>query len=127
MSASTSSKIAKMIPRLASGHDGEVIATRDAIDRSLRAVGHDWHDLAKAYNQMAVLHIARRAPPPAPPPSMGFGDIARYCRDHDRGQLRDAERRFVADMVRRGFNWSPSQKQIAWLDAIFSRLQREAA
>jgi hypothetical protein len=39
--------VAKLIPRLASNHDGEVIAMR-AIDRTLKADRLDWHDLTRA-------------------------------------------------------------------------------
>jgi hypothetical protein len=37
----------KLIPRLASTHDGEVVATARALERVLRAEGFDWHDLAR--------------------------------------------------------------------------------
>jgi hypothetical protein len=39
-------KLALLIPRLASNHDGEVVATARAIRRVLGAAGHDLHDLA---------------------------------------------------------------------------------
>jgi hypothetical protein len=38
--------VEKLIPRLASDFDGEVVATARAIDRALRANGRDWHDVA---------------------------------------------------------------------------------
>jgi hypothetical protein len=47
--------VEKLIPRLASNFDGEVVATARAIDRSLRANGRDWHD------------VARGSEPPPPP------------------------------------------------------------
>jgi hypothetical protein len=52
--------IAKLIPRLASPHDGEVIATARAVGRALQSAGCDWHDLTKA--------IIAPAPPPLPRP-----------------------------------------------------------
>jgi hypothetical protein len=39
-------KLALLIPRLASNHDGEVVATARAIYRTLEAAGRDFHDLA---------------------------------------------------------------------------------
>jgi hypothetical protein len=59
-----SQKLKKLIPRLASEYDGEVIATVRAIRRVLRADQHDLHDLAS-------LIIAPRpaAPEASPPPS----------------------------------------------------------
>ncbi|SFK79182.1 hypothetical protein [Methylocapsa palsarum] len=40
------SKITKLIPRLASDFDGEVVATARAIGRALKSAGLDWHDVA---------------------------------------------------------------------------------
>ena len=56
-----------------------------------------------------------------------FGDLARACRDLDRGRLEPHERTFVADMVRRGFGFYPSPKQGEWLASIFERLNARAA
>lgn len=44
--ASVAPKIAKLLPRLASNHDGEVIATVRAIRRTLEGAGADLHTLA---------------------------------------------------------------------------------
>ena len=46
--ADTAAKLAKLLPRLGSEHDGEVVATVRAIDRTLTAAGLDWHSLAAA-------------------------------------------------------------------------------
>ncbi len=46
--AETIERLQKLIPRLASDHDGEVIATVHAISRVLSAAQLDWHDLARA-------------------------------------------------------------------------------
>ena len=43
-----SALLRKLIPRLASTHDGEVVATARAIERTLCGAGADWHDLAAA-------------------------------------------------------------------------------
>jgi hypothetical protein len=40
--------IRKLIPRLGSTYDGEVIATARAVGRALHGAGQDWHDLARA-------------------------------------------------------------------------------
>ncbi len=40
--------LARLIPRLASPHDGEVVATARAIERTLKAQKLDLHDLAAA-------------------------------------------------------------------------------
>lgn len=41
-------KFEALLPRLASDHDGEVIATARALDRVLKRAGMDWHDIVKA-------------------------------------------------------------------------------
>lgn len=38
--------LAKLIPRLASNHDGERLATLEATNRTLGSAGCDWHDFA---------------------------------------------------------------------------------
>ena len=40
--------VVRLIPRLASTFDGEVVATARAVEKALRRAGLDWHDLAKA-------------------------------------------------------------------------------
>lgn len=50
----TIAKLGKVIPRLASDHDGEILATVAAIRRTLEGVGHDLNDLGK--------HIAESNP-----------------------------------------------------------------
>ncbi len=119
----TDPKIAKLVRLLGSDKPGEVVAAAAAIGRTLKSNGRDWHDLSHACEHISV-RAASRVVRPAP---TAFGDLARFCRDNDRGRLGPAERQFVLDMVRRGFNWSPTAKQRAWLDAIAVRLQQEAA
>jgi hypothetical protein len=57
-------KVLKMIPRLASDHDGEVVATVAAIRRTLEGAGLSLHDLAAAVSAPPVIW---RAPTPEPP------------------------------------------------------------
>lgn len=47
-SPETADRLAKLIPRLASDQDGEVVATARAIERTLKADGSDLHGLADA-------------------------------------------------------------------------------
>ena len=46
--ADIAAKLAKLLPRLGSEHEGEVVATVRAIDRILTAAGLDWHSLSAA-------------------------------------------------------------------------------
>jgi hypothetical protein len=50
-------KLGKLMPLLASKHDGERVGVVAAIERVLRAAGLDWHDLTGAIT----------TPPPPPP------------------------------------------------------------
>jgi hypothetical protein len=45
--------ISRLIPRLGSPHDGEVIATARAIERVLKSEKRDWHDVAAAVTAQA--------------------------------------------------------------------------
>lgn len=51
--AAIAPKLGKLIPRLASDHDGELIATISAIRRTLDAAGLDLHDLAETISAPA--------------------------------------------------------------------------
>ena len=81
-------KLCKLLPRLASNHDGEVVATVAAIERTLHSVGLDWHDLADIIGQSG------RQP-----------DAASVLRDmaetlHGLPNLSAWEREFIPDMRR---------------------------
>jgi hypothetical protein len=47
-------KVAKLLPLLASPHDGEVVATARAIGRVLATSGLDWHALASTLTGSAM-------------------------------------------------------------------------
>ena len=124
--APISPKLARLIPRLASEHDGEVVATVRAIARTLKAAGQDFHDLANAIEhepEVAVIYLDPETDEPST-----WHELARWCRDHDDGRLAAKERRFVKDMVARLIcDGRPSEKQAAWLRAIYATLQKGCA
>jgi hypothetical protein len=115
--ADFAARLAKLIPRLASPHDGEIVATAHAIRRMLHTAGLDLHDLATVLT--ASIPIEDR-------PQDNWLAVTRWCRDH--GQtLHDRERNFVEQMVSWCHWREPSEKQAAWLAAIAERLtSREA-
>jgi hypothetical protein len=57
-------RLGKLLPLLASNHDGERIGAVAAIERVLKAANLDWHDLTGA--------ITGVAPPPPPPPRQAY-------------------------------------------------------
>ena len=116
-------RVTRLLPLLASPIDGEALNTRDAILKTLAAVGLDLNDLAAVISAAGEPSpIARRDATAAP----GFFDMARACRDRDRGRLEARERTFVADMVRKG-SLPPSPRQAQWLGDIFAKLQQKRA
>ena len=114
-------QVLKLIPRFASDDPHELSATRNAISRVLRSAGWDWHDLAAAcVSSLPSPELKRAEPAPQ------FFDLARACRDLDKGILTSRERAFVSEMVRRG-RMSPSPKQARWLGDIYGKIQDELA
>jgi predicted nuclease of predicted toxin-antitoxin system len=103
--------IRKLLPRLASNHDGEVVATARAIDRLLKSSSLDWHDLASALSSCPAW------------PMSDWRSLARFCADNDT-LLTERELDFLATLAR--WRGNPTEKQLNWLRKIAERL-REAA
>jgi hypothetical protein len=59
-------RIADLVRRLASEHDGEVVATARALQRALKSAGADLNDLATHLERSSSKSY--RQPPPPPPP-----------------------------------------------------------
>ncbi len=67
--AGIAERLGKLIPRLASDHDGEVVATVTAIGRTLQGARLDWHDLAKRVTEPSyadVMALVRKSAPSQP-------------------------------------------------------------
>ena len=67
-------RLAKLLPRLATPHDGRVldgerIATIGAIDRTFANEGLDWHDLTSALTSELPVQSPGRPPPPQRAPA----------------------------------------------------------
>jgi len=110
-------KIAKLIPRLASDHDGEVVATVRAIRRTLESAGLDLHALAAG--------LGGDGPSEREPTS--WQELAAWCRNIGQHRLSLKEFCFVCDMADRLIlGAEPSEKQAAWLRAIYAKLKKAA-
>jgi hypothetical protein len=113
-------KIALLIPLLGSDVDGEVVGAARAIERTLKASGRDWHDLAA---QLANGEHDRR--------------FERRSTDDWRADLRLAATRFnylaerdqsfIASLTESARWREPTAKQQQWLSDIAQRLRRAAA
>ena len=118
--ADLTSRLAKLLPLLASDKAGEVTAAAAAITRTLQVEGLDWHDLAGA--------VARgwAAPTPGTLAEVHLEEwqrIARACLGAGGAVLKPAEMDFVRNMAMR--HTPPSERQWVWLDAIASALKVE--
>ena len=104
--ASIAGRLGLLIPRLCSSHDGEVVATARAIERTLKASGCDFHDLAQSI---------------APASDFAWRGMVARCVAHAH-RLSDREAKFVCDMNR----WvgEPTEPQRNWLTAIFAKIER---
>jgi hypothetical protein len=123
--APVASKIAKLIPLLASHHDGEVVATARAIERTLKSAGLDLHALADVVeHEPTPKELTVYDGPEVGEPTTWL-ELARWCRHHDDGRLEDHERAFVHDMAARlACGGEPSKRQGAWLRALYAKLCR---
>lgn len=107
-------KLTKLIPRLASEHDGEVVATVRAIRRVLERSGASLHDLSSSFGAGAVQDDAL---------PVSHNDILRigpYLLENC--DLSDREREFVLSLViwarRKRTNFTVTDKQADWWLAI---------
>ena len=132
-------RVAKLLPRLASDQNGEVAATAAAISRTLKAAGHDLHDLA-AYiaegPRTVVVYRERPAEPKhhdwrtaygaADPRTRDRQYVAR-CQGAGVGRLSTWEAGFLASLSQQlaaGRNLTPKQR--ATLDGISAKVGASA-
>jgi hypothetical protein len=124
--APVADKLSKLIPRLATDHDGEIVATVRAIRRTLKSAGLDFHALSGALSAEPKVVVLYREPPQSEPDPGNWREIARWCRDNDGGRLSSSERKFVVDMANRlVLNGKPTERQANWLRAIYAKLHEE--
>ncbi|PWR18793.1 hypothetical protein [Zavarzinia compransoris] len=116
--ATIAPKLSKLITRLATDHDGEVLATVAAIRRTLESAGLDLHALAEALGDPKT-----EAKEPAT-----WCELATWCRNQGQTGLSLKEFVFVSDMADRLIlDAEPTEKQAAWLRAIYAKLKKGLA
>jgi hypothetical protein len=101
-------RIVKLLGMLGSDHDGERAAAGAAAHRFVRQLGLTWGDI-----------IAAPSPPIAPENGDDWRRLvrARLLRAH---LLSNREHEFLKSMLR--WRGEPSEKQVAWVLAIFQRV-----
>ena len=122
------SKLAKLLPRLASPHEGEVLATVEAIRRTLDRAELSLHDLAARLcaPEPVVQPRARSKPQPKPQPDPAPDQDAdellakaEWLRDQVGDDLTAKQGAFIATairMLRAGQDLS--EKQRGWLHGL---------
>lgn len=124
LSPDLGSKLAKLIPRLASMHEGEVLATVEAIRRTLDRAELSLHDLAaRLCAPEPVQPRARPKPQPKPEPAPEDAEDlmakAEWLRDHVGDDLTAKQGAFVATAIRMlRAGQSLSEKQRGWLHGL---------
>src|SRR5262249_8102468 len=104
--------IGKLIPRLASDYDAEILATVRAIERLLKSAGHDWHDLAASITKPTIQRS-----------ETDWRQEARFC-VANASLLNERELDFVATIAQQ--HRSPTVKQRQWLADIADRLRSDS-
>jgi hypothetical protein len=125
LSPDIGSKLAKLIPRLASTHEGEVLATVEAIRRTLDRAELSLHDLAArlcAPEPVQPRARPKRQPKPEPASDHDAEDLlakAEWLRDQVGDDLTAKQSAFIATairMLRAGQDLS--EKQRGWLHGL---------
>lgn len=112
--ASLHPRLSRLIPRLGSDSEGEVIATVRVIRNVLGKAGLDLHDLAAAL--------------PVPPPEPEDWEEALRFVAQEMAILTESEARFIRNLRRlsnAGTGWAPTPRQAQWLEAIRAELAGE--
>jgi hypothetical protein len=134
LSLDLTNRVAKLLPRLASDQNGEVAAVAAAIFRTLKAAGHDLHDLAAhiaAEPRTVVVYKERPAEPQHPPSwSAAYGtasprgrDRAQVAQCQQSKRLSTWETGFLASLAQQlanGRNLTPRQRET--LDGISAKM-----
>ena len=124
MSPDLTARLAKLLPRLASNHTGEVFATVAAITRTLEAGGHDLHDFAEHVAAPSRTVIVYRDRPSEPPPP-DASDTIGWCLNEGAERMTEWEDSFVRSLARQiAGGRPPSPKQITVLDDIAAQIKR---
>jgi len=117
-------KLAKLIPRLASTHEGEVLATVEAIRRTLDRAELSLHDLAARLCapepiQPRAQPKRQRTPEPAPEDAEDLLAKAEWLRDQVGDDLTAKQGAFVATAIRMlRAGQGLSEKQRGWLHGL---------
>jgi len=115
-------RLSKLIRLLSSDKDGEVLASVRAIERTLKAHGKSFHDLADAIvGKVLLMEIRTTVVKKSPLDSIWVEACDALISG---GKMNDVEQKFVVDMYNRfKFNpdFQPSRKQAEWFRSIVQK------
>jgi hypothetical protein len=112
-------KLQRLVLMLSSNQPGEVAAA-NAIERTLKSAGADWHDHARV---IASPPSVKARQPNFDESRDGASSDWRSMRDHclrHEARLREREREFLNSLKK--WRGHPTPKQRDWLQAIYDRL-----
>ncbi len=121
-------KISAILPRLASDHDGEVVATARAVSRVLASAKSDWHDVVAAFERGAkALEPPKEQPrrQPASPPE--WIDLTASERERwllaivEFVRVSAWERSFARSVLAQHRRVEMSERQIVILDRLLAK------
>jgi hypothetical protein len=112
-------KLEKLILLLSSDQPGEVAAAAAAITRALKAIDADWHDLGRL---LTTTPVAPLRDTDRNGDRSGWRPLHAYCKRHP-DALNSREQDFMATLDR--WRGNVTEKQLAWLIAIYHRLRRQ--
>lgn len=116
------SKLEKLIPRLGSDADGEIVATVRAIGRALKSSGCDWHDLAAALTRRAEpTYFALRPDFNRVRPASDLHRMALWLMQHAFDRIKPSSRPFFATMVTQLARRGASAKQERYLRDLYAQ------
>lgn len=121
-----------LLVALSSDQPGEAFAALSAINKQLKANKLDAHWLADKLNGASAPPPPKVQPGYQPsygpwhkPAHVDWQEMLIHCADH-RPFLRPREEEFIGSLLNQSQThggWYPSEKQLGWLAAIYSRLK----
>jgi hypothetical protein len=117
-------RLRQLLLLLSSDQPGEVAAAAAAIGRALKAAGGDWHDLANGLLAEPPDQRGRGFDDVRDEPEENWREIHEFCADRCE-LLRSREAEFIESLGE--WRGRPTEKQMAWLHAIYARLRRQTA
>jgi hypothetical protein len=113
-------RLRQLLLMLSSDQPGEVAAAAAAIGRALKSAGTDWHALANGLLAEAPQSSRARHTDNNNSDADNWREMLEYCAQRTE-MLRSREQEFIESLGE--WRGRPTEKQFAWLCAIYARLR----